>query len=552
MMSSQQPANTSPWSPLRQRVFRALWIASVASNIGTWMQNVGAAWLMTSLAPSPSMVALVQAATTLPVFLLALLAGALADVVDRRRLLLVTQSWMLFAAALLGALTFIGATTPWVLLALTFALGLGVAMNGPAWQAIIPELVTRNDLHAAVALNGVGFNLARAVGPALGGLIVAIAGSGAVFLLNAASFVGVVIVLYRWPRSPSESRSPAEDVVGAMRAGLRYVRHAPDLRAVLVRSGVFIFCGAALWALLPLLARNELGLGATGYGVLLGCLGAGAVLGAAVLPRVQKKLPVDSLIAAASLLFAAATFIPAYVQNFAFLCAAMIAGGSAWMALMSSFNVSAQTAVPAWVRARSLSLYLLVIQGGMAGGSVLWGVVAEWVGIPMALLIAALGLVVGITVAVRYPLRAEGEVDLTPSMHWPDPQMPIEPHPRRGPVLVTVEYLIAAEESREFAQVMRAMRQQRLRDGALRWGLFHDPATPAKYLETFIVESWAEHMRQHERVTVTDRVIENRALAFHIGDKPPIVSHLISAYSLDDETDEETLLNSDQTKPAES
>jgi MFS family permease len=513
------------------------------------MQNVGAAWLMTSLAPSPSMVALVQAATTLPIFLLALLAGALADVVDRRQLLLVTQSWMLFAAALLGALTLIGATTPWRLLGLTFALGLGVAMNGPAWQAIIPELVTHNDLHAAVALNGVGFNLARAVGPALGGVIVAIAGSGAVFLLNAASFVGVVVVLYRWPRSPRKSLLPAEAVMGAMRAGLRYVRHAPELRAVLVRSGVFIFCGAALWALLPLLARNELGLGATGYGVLLGCLGAGAVLAAAVLPRVQKQLKVDPLIAVASLLFAAATLTLAYIQNFAVLCAAMIAGGSAWMALMSSFNVSAQTAVPAWVRARALSLYLLVIQGGMAGGSVLWGFAAERVGIPMALLIAALGLVVGITAAVRYPLRADGEVDLTPSMHWPDPQMPIELHPRRGPVLVTVEYLIAAEQSREFVQVMRGMRQQRLRDGAVRWGLFHDPVTPAKYLETFVVESWAEHMRQHERVTVTDRVMENRALAFHIGDKPPIVSHLISAYSLEDETDEERPLNSNQTTP---
>jgi MFS family permease len=522
----------------------------VASNVGTWMQNVGAAWLMTSLAPSPSMVALVQAATTLPVFLLALLAGALADVVDRRRLLLITQSWMLLAAASLGVLTIIGATTPWVLLALTFALGLGVAMNGPAWQAIIPELVSRDDLHAAVALNGVGFNLARAVGPALGGVIVATAGSGAVFLINAASFVGVVIVLYRWPRAARKTQFPTEDVLGAMRAGLRYVRHAPDLRAVLVRSGVFIFCGAALWALLPLLARSELGLGATGYGVLLGCLGAGAVLCAAVLPRLQKSLRNDPLIAVATLLFAAATLTLAYVHNFPTLCAAMIAGGSAWMALMSSFNVSAQTSVPAWVRARALALYLLVIQGGMAGGSVLWGIVAERVGIPMALLIAALGLVLGIAAAARYPLRADDEMDLTPSMHWPDPQMPIEPHPRRGPVLVTVEYVIATERGREFAEVMRNVRQQRLRDGALRWGLFHDPLTPAKYLETFVVESWAEHMRQHERVTVSDRVMENRALAFHIGDKPPVVSHLISAYSADDESDGNIVPNSDDTNPA--
>jgi len=548
-MPSNEPASRSPWSPLRQPVFRALWIASVASNIGTWMQNVGAAWLMTSLAPSPAMVAMVQAATTLPIFLLGLLAGALADVVDRRRLLLITQSWMLAAAGLLGVLTLIGATTPWVLLALTFALGLGVAMNGPAWQAIIPELVPREDLNSAVSLNGVGFNIARAVGPALGGAIVAIAGSGAVFILNAASFVGVVIVLYGWRRAPDRSQVP-EDVLGAIRAGLRYFRYAPNLRAVLIRSGVFMFCGAALWALLPLVARTELGLGATSYGVLLGCLGSGAVICAAFLPKLQRKLRSDPLIAAGTVLFAVATATLAYIQSFAILCLAMIGGGIAWMALMSSFNVLAQTSVPGWVRARALALYLLVIQGGMAGGSVLWGVIAEHVGIPNALLIATLGLMLGITTAARYPLRADGEIDLTPSMHWPDPQMLIQPEPHHGPVLVTVEYLVAAERAREFAEAMREMRQQRLRDGALRWGLFHDPTSPSKYLETFLVESWAEHMRQHERVTVTDRLVEDRVLAFHIGEKPPVVSHLISAYGMNNEAGEVLVPNPGRNQTA--
>lgn len=549
-MSFRQPAAPSAWSPLRQPVFRALWLASVASNIGTWMQNVGAAWLMTSLAPSPSMVALVQAATSLPVFLFALFAGALADVVDRRRLLLVTQSWMLLAAAGLGVLTIVGATTPWALLAFTFALGLGAAMNGPAWQAIVPELVTRADLPAAVALNGVGFNLARAVGPALGGVVVAMAGSGAVFLLNAVSFVGVVIVLYHWPRSPRDTGRLAEDLTGAMRAGLRYVRYSPVLRAVLVRSGVFIVCGAALWALLPLLARNEFGLGATGYGVLLGCLGVGAVLGAALLPQLRRDFPVNLLIAAATLLFGVVTLILAYVQNFFLLSAAMIAGGVAWMAVMSSFNVAAQTAVPEWVRARALAVYLLVVQGGMAAGSVLWGVIAEHVGIPAALLVAALGLGVGIAVAARYPLKMDEDMDLTPSMHWPDPQMPVVPHPDGGPVLVIVEYLIAVGRAREFAQVMRGVRQQRLRDGALRWGLFHDPITPGKYVETFVVESWAEHMRQHERVTVADQAVEEQARAFHIGDKPPAVSHLLSAYSLEVDSDEEASAPAEQSKAA--
>ena len=262
--------SVSPWSPLQQPVFRALWIASVVSNVGTWMQNVGAAWLMTLLTPSPMVVALVQAATSLPVFLVALPAGALADVVDRRRLLLLTQGWMLLAAAALGVATLLGAMTPMILLGLTFALGLGAAMNGPAWQAIVPELVPPAELQEAVALNGAGFNVARAVGPALGGVIVAAAGPGAVFLLNAASFVVVLFVIYRWQRESRVGRLPPEHVMGAIRAGIRYVRHAPPLQVVLVRSGAFILCGAALWALLPLVARDQLGLDAVGYGMLLG------------------------------------------------------------------------------------------------------------------------------------------------------------------------------------------------------------------------------------------------------------------------------------------
>src|SRR2546426_7243532 len=306
------PAVASVWSPLRNPLFRTLWLATVVSNIGTWMHNVAAAWLMTSLAPSPTMVALVQAATSLPVFLVALPAGAIADLVDRRRLLLLTQGWMLLAAGGLGALTLMGASTPWLLLTLTFALGLGAAMNAPAWQAIIPELITGSEVRAAVTLNGVGYNLARAVGPALGGLTVGALGSGAVFILNALSFLGVMVVLYGWKRPVGEHALPAEDAFGAMRSGIRYIRYAPALRAVLSRTAVFIFGGSALWALLPLVARQELALNATGYGVLLGCLGAGAVIGAALLPQIQRRLSTDLFLAGATLLFAFATAMPAY------------------------------------------------------------------------------------------------------------------------------------------------------------------------------------------------------------------------------------------------
>ena len=315
MATTQGELSTSAWKPLRQPLFRALWIAAAISNIGTLMQNVGAAWLMTSLAASPLMVALVQTATTLPVFMLALPAGALADVVDRRRVLLFTQGWMLAAAAGLGLLTLLGATTPQVLLALTFILGLGAAMNAPAWQAIVPELVDRAELPAAVALNSVGFNLARAVGPALGGLVVGAAGAGVVFLLNAASFLGVIVVLFYWERPSRKSLLPAERILGAIRTGMRYVRHTPVLRAVLLRAGAFALFGKALLALLPLLARNELGLGAVGYGVLLGAFGAGAIVGAAVLPKMRQRISVDLLAHGAIAVFAAVVIVVAYLAT---------------------------------------------------------------------------------------------------------------------------------------------------------------------------------------------------------------------------------------------
>jgi len=471
-----------------------------------------------------------QTATSLPVFLVGLPAGALADIIDRRRLLLFWQGWMLVAAGALGLLTLLGATTPWLLLILTFALGLGSAMNAPAWQAITPELVSRAELPAGVALNSVGFNIARAVGPALGGFAVAAAGPASVFLLNAASFVGVIIVLYRWNRLHRHNALPTERMVGAIRAGLRYVHYAPALDAVLVRVGVFISCGSALWALLPLVARQQLKLGSFGYGVLLGCLGLGAVFGAAFLPKVRQRFSVDQLVAIATVVFALATLALAYFHNLGLLCIALVAGGVSWMAIMSSLNVAAQTTAPSWVLSRALGIYQLVFQGGIAVGSAVWGTVAEHLGNPTALLIAAIGLIVGLTAAVRYRLTAVENLDLTPSLHWPEPSVVIELRPEDGPVLITVEYHIDPVRSRDFALVMHELRRVRRRDGAIRWGLFNDTANSSRYVETFVVESWLEHLRQHERVTVADRAVEERALAFHIGDAPPTVSHLIYAY----------------------
>ncbi len=525
--SAGQPAAPSAWSPLRNPVFRGLWIASIVSTTGTWMHDVGAAWLMTSLDASPLTVALLQTAASLPVFLLAIPAGALADVVDRRRLLLLTQLLMFAAAAGLGALTLLGLTTPWLLLAFTFALGVGTALNAPAWQAVTADVVTRAELPAAAALGGVGFNLARAIGPAVGGLVVAAAGPGAVFLLNAASFVAVVVAVYRWRRPTTAGAYPGERLAGAMRAGWRYARHAAPLRAVLVRTAAFIVPGSAVWALLPVVGRRELGLTALQYGVLLGCLGAGAVGGAVVLPRVRRWLSEDALVAAATVLWAGVAVALAHVRVYGVLCAVMAIGGVGWIALMSSLNAAAQTALPGWVRARGLAFYLLVFQGGMALGSVIWGVTAERAGTPTALLVAAGGLTAGLLTMIRYPLKEVGGLDLAASLHWPVPAVAVEPRGEDGPVLVLVEYRVDPAEAAEFVVAAEALEVVRRRDGAFRWGLFRDLADPGRWVETFLVESWAEHLRQHERHTVEDRAVEDRVRAFHRGDGPPAVSHLI-------------------------
>ena len=401
----------SAWAPLGEPLFRSLWLAAVISYIGTWMQNVGAGWLMTQLTTSPLMVSLVTAATTLPVFLVILPAGALADMVDRRRFLLATQGWMVVAAALLGILTLRNEVTPWMLLLFTFVLGLGAVMNDPAWQAITPEIVSTQYHEPAVALNSVGFNVARAIGPALGGLVIAAAGSGVAFLLNAASFFGVIFFLYRWKR-PHYEHVETGRVTDAMLTGLRFVRGAPVVRCVLIRTGAFSLAASSLPALLPILARPH---GATGYGLLLGSFGLGALAGAAALPRLRSRLSVDGVVVVGTLLFAAMSFAAGRVEVFSALSLVLFTSGIAWIGILASLNVAAQTMSPPWLRARALSMYLLVLQGGMAVGSAAWGGLASKVGVPSALLYSSVALVAGLYTVRRYRLTSQG-LRLTPAV----------------------------------------------------------------------------------------------------------------------------------------
>ncbi len=520
----------SMWSPLRRPAFRSVWIAWVVASTGNWMQIAGAAWLMTSLTASPLLVALMQTATSLPVFLVGLPAGALADIVDRRKLLLATQSWNLLAALTMGLLTLAGLMSAWTLLAFTFLMGLGTALTGPAWQALLPELVEREDLQSAVALNAGGFHAAQAVGPALGGLVVGTAGPGAAFLLNAASLLDMLRAIYRWRPARTVSDLPPEDMLGPSLAGMRYVRDAPALQAVLVRIGAFTLGASALWSLLPVVARRELGLDPTGYGIVLGSLGAGAVCGVLLLPRLRRALSLDRLTAAATLVFAGATLAAAYLRFAPLVVLTTAAGGLAWLTVMSCVGFAAQIAVPAWVRARALSVYLLVFQGLLAAGSLAWGALAQQFGTATALTLAAVALAGGLAATGRWPLHQVQRLDLNPSGHWPGPQVAITPELEDGPVLVTVEYRVPTERADEFLAAMDAMRRFRRREGAIRWDLFHDLGDPDRYLETFLVTSWAEHMRQHTRVTVEDQAIEARAFSFLQPGVAPVAAHLIAVH----------------------
>jgi len=518
---------SSPWAPFRHAVFRAIWAANVVSYVGTWVQQVAAQWLMTDLAPDPLMVALVQAATGLAMFLLVVPSGALADLADRRRVLLGAQVWQLLMAGSLGVLTVTGRVTPWILLGFTLLLGFGAAVNQPAWNAVLPELVPREELPSAIVASSVGVNVARAVGPALGGLLVATLGAGIAFLANAASYLGLVGVLARWRRPEETTELPAERFPGAVRAGFRYVRHTPQLVSVLVRVGLFVLAGSALWALLPLVARQRLGLSAGGFGLVVTAFGTGAVTGAVVLGPLRKKLPMERVVSVSVLVFGIALAAVGQVRWLPLFLAVVFAAGGAWLNLLSGFNTSAQTVLPSWVRARGMSLYVLVFFGGTTTGSILWGAVAGRFGLSAALAAAGVVVVAGVLAGRRFRIKDTGGLDLSPTRHWPAPILAGEVEHDRGPVLVTVEYRVRSDRHAEFEAAMADVGRRRRRSGAYWWDLFTDSSEPDRYVETFLVASWADHLRQHGRVTGLDLAAERRAQEYlEPGTRPLIRHHL--------------------------
>lgn len=524
------PEKNSAWAPLAQSGFRALWVAGLVSNFGALMHEVGEGWLMTSLSRSPLHVAMLQAADGVAMLLLALPAGTLADIVDRRRLAIGTQLWLLVITALMAIITVAGAMTPLRLITLAFAMGLGSAIDEPIWQSLTSEAVPRRLLAAAVTLGSVSVNLARSLGPALGGIVVGAAGPAATFAINALTFLWVAMVLVRSPRVSRKSNVPTERWVSGIFAGLRYVRNSPSLVSALVRCACVVAPASCLTALLPVYARVDLSLSSFSFGVLLGCMGIGALAAAWALPTARDKLPPDPLLAIAVVVFASALVILHFSHSLISAAMGMLIAGVGWMSMLSSLNIAAQMATASWVRTRVLAVYLVVFQGSLALGSITWGEVASRAGTRTAFLVGATALVVLLVARFRFPLEAK-EGDLAPSLHWPIPKLLCQPRADDGPVLVVIEYRVPIEHAVKFAHALRAQERRRRRDGAIDWGFYRDPATPVIWLETYLTEDWGEHIRAHERTTADDRAFEDHLRGLLEPGSAPLVRHLISGDS---------------------
>jgi MFS family permease len=515
-------------APFHSRIFAMIWSASLISNFGSLIQAVGASWMMTSIAPSADMVALVQASTTLPIMLLSLPSGATADIWDRRLLMLIAQSLMLVVSAVLTVIAYLGLITPWTLLTLTFLLGCGTALYGPAWQSSVGEQVRRADLPSAVALNSLAFNIARTAGPAIGGVIVAKAGPSAAFLINGLSYVGLIIVLTLWRRPRPAPFLPPENMFMAIGAGIRYARLSPDIRTVLIRGAAFGVLGSSIWALMPLVARDLIGGNAVTYGVLLGAFGSGAVLGALSSTSLRRRHPNEIIVRASTVGFGVASIVTAVSSWHALSMIALMLGGASWVLALSTFNVTVQTSSPRWVVGRTVAIYQMVTFGGLSIGSWLSGVVAHQFGLVICLASSGTLMATSALLGRKLPLRQPEGLNLDPSRTWSsEHRAQLDRLIDTGPVVVTVEYRIAVEDAEAFRLAMRELRRIRRRDGAKRWSLMQDMAAPEIWIERYHSPNWVEHLRRHHRFTVSDREIERKALDFHQGDEPPHVRHLI-------------------------
>jgi MFS family permease len=528
----QAPASTevqpSAWDPLRRPVFRLLWGTWLTANICMWMNEVASAWLMTTLTTSPVMVALVQSASVLPVVLFGLPSGALADILNRRRWFMFTQFWVAANALALCAVLAADSMTAPLLLALTFGNGIGLAMRWPVYAAIVPELVPRRELATAIALNGIAMNTSRIVGPVVAGALIASLGTGYVFLLNAVLSLGAGFVIMRWRLEPKASVLPGERFLGAMRVGFQYVAQSPVMRAVLLRIAIFFLQSTALLALLPLVAKRMPAGGAGVYTLLLASLGFGAIATAIFLPRLRVLITRDRLLRDGTLLQGFAMVAAGFAPNVWSAMPAMMLAGAAWLAVVNTLTVASQLSLPDWVRARGMSIYMMTMMAATSASAAVWGQVASMIDVPWTFVAAAAtGIALWLSIGHLHAVTAEPQ-DLTPAriLKEPVPAFPVE-H-QMGPVMVTVDYRIDPARATEFATVMRESRANRLQMGALSWGLFQDTSEPGHYIEYFLDESWADHLRRFDRFTAADADLRQRRYAFHIGAEPPKVTRSIA------------------------
>ncbi|MEO3744845.1 MFS transporter [Plantactinospora sp. B5E13] len=531
-MVSAGPASAEPppsaLAPLKVAAYRNLWVAMLVANIGTWMQTVGAQWLLIEQPNASTLVSLVQTASMLPILLLALPAGALADTLDRRRLLISVQFFVVGVGVALTLLTSTARMPPALLLTLTFAFGVGQALTLPAWAAIIPDLVPRTLLQSASGLGSISVNAARSVGPAVAGLLIAWTGVPLVFALNTLAFLFFAFVLIRWRPGKARSVEVPERFTAALRAGGRYVRHSPIVQRLLLRALLFLIPGSALWALLPLVANQELGLGSGGYGVLLAALGVGAVIGGLVLPWVRSRLSPNKFLLIAGVTYGIAMLVVVAVEIEAVVLIALVPAGLAWVTVLSNLNAEMQLFLPGWVRARGLAVYQVVFAGGQALGALAWGVVADTTSLVLAHVVAGLLMVAGAFTVRIWPLPDLRAVEKDPATHWPELDLVDEPDPSVGPVVVILTYTVREEERERFVSAMEDVRAARQRTGALRWGLYRAGETADRYHEVYELASWDEHLRQHGgRLTKADQAAELRALRHVEG--IPEVSHLLPA-----------------------
>lgn len=528
-MAASLPSSKSVFAPLRRPQFRMLWIAACFAWVGGFMQDVASAWLMTSLAPSPVMVSLLQTASNLPFFLLSLPAGALSDLVDKRHILFGSQIAIMLAVIALGCLTVSGVMTPWLLLTLIFLVGLACVFGAPAFNSLTPELVVPIEIEAAVALVAAGYNMMRGIGSAIGGVLVGSIGAGPVFLLNALSMLGILLVVWRLKPQTVVRNTPPENVVGAIKAGMRYMNHSSPLRAVLIRTAMFAGFTSCFWALLPLYARADLKLSAAMYGVVISSFGIGNVIGAALVPRLRQQMSQDKVAAMGTMFCASCLSTLAFVHSFPLACVAAVGGGIGWITTCAALNASLLNASPLWVRARVLSVYFLIFQGCLASGALFWGVVANACGMSTAMQFAAGGLVATLATIFTFPLKAAEQMDTTTAgVIDPTPDLPLQPHPEHGPVVISISYCVSPDRAAEFHAALAALEVKRRREGAFQWHLYSDLARPGHYVEMFQIETWGEYLRQRERTTVQDKLIEDRVLAMHLGPAPPAVSYYIS------------------------